>query len=74
MYSMNDPIVQKRRGEGVGGERDMPPARMQCFSKSRRDFVFRAWMKPCTTVRMDSMSVGGGEEGGRVQHIVSLMI
>lgn len=71
MYSMKEPMVQKRRGEGKGGERDMPPARTQCFSKSSRDFVFRAWMKPCTTVRIASISDGGGDEDGIFQHIVS---
>lgn len=43
---MKEPIVQKRKAVGDGGARDMPPARMQCFSKLTRDLVFSAVRNP----------------------------
>lgn len=52
MCSTNEPIVQKRRAVGGGGERDIPPARTQCFSKSIRDLVLNAVRKPCVAEMM----------------------
>ena len=47
--SMKEPIVQKRKAAGDGGARDIPPALMQCLSKSARDLVFSAARKPWVT-------------------------
>lgn len=49
--------MQKRGGMvGGGGQRDMPPARMQYLSKDSRDLVLRAERKPVITDRMASIS------------------
>lgn len=49
--------MQKRGGMvGGGGQRDMPPARMQYWSKDSRDLVLRAERKPVVTERMASIS------------------
>lgn len=46
-------------GSGDGGERDIPPARTQCFSKSVRDFALKAAMNPFATATMSSTSSDG---------------
>ena len=49
--------MQKRGGMvGGGGQRDMPPARMQYWSKASRDLELRAERKPVVTERMASIS------------------
>ena len=49
--------MQKRVGMvGGGGQRDMPPARMQYWSKASRDLELRAERKPVVTERMASIS------------------
>lgn len=49
--------MQKRGGMvGGGGQRDMPPARMQYWSKASRDLELRADRKPVVTERMASIS------------------
>lgn len=63
MCSTNDPIVQNRSTVGAGGERDIPPARTQCFSKSTRDLLFRAVRKPWIAAIMASISWEVDEEG-----------
>lgn len=60
---MNDPIVQNRRAVGDGGERVIPPARTQCFSKSTRDFALSAARKPRVTAMMASVSVSVSVSG-----------
>lgn len=55
-------MVQKRGTVGGGGQRDMPPARMQYFSKSSRDFVLRAARKPVVVARMEGISESWGVE------------
>lgn len=75
MYSMKEPIVQKRRvvDVGGGGERDMPPARTQCLSKSSRDLVFSAERKPFVTAIMESISFEGEDSGvDNPQHMVGI--
>ncbi|GMF69226.1 unnamed protein product [Aspergillus oryzae] len=62
--STKTPIVQKRGTIGGGGQSDIPPARMQYFSKSADDFAFNAARKPCMTVMMASSSGDGGEHIG----------
>lgn len=54
--------MQKRGTVGGGGQRDMPPARMQYFSKSSRDFVLRAARKPVVVARMEGISGSWGVE------------
>lgn len=72
---MNEPIVQKRSAVDVGGggERDMPPARTQCLSKSSRDLVFSAERKPFVTANMASISLEGEGSGvGTPQHMIGI--
>lgn len=58
---------------GGGGERDMPPARTQCLSKSSRDLVFIAERNPFVTAIMESISLEGeGEGGDNPQRIIGI--
>lgn len=79
--STNEPIVQKRREVGDGGESVIPPARTQCFSKSARDLELSAARKPCVTAIMAAVSSDSNwiaapvrERFGNDQHIVDGMI
>ena len=51
--------MQKRGGMvGGGGQRDIPPARMQYWSKASRDLELRADRKLVVTERIASISFG----------------
>jgi hypothetical protein len=73
--STNEPIVQKRRGVEDGGERDIPPARTQCFSKSTRDFVLSAVRNPCVAAIMADVSWDrrAASERGLDDQLISVM-
>ena len=67
--------MQKRGGMvGGGGQRDMPPARMQYWSKASRDLELRAERKPVVTERMASISFGSWGGSVAVAAVVSAVV